>query len=174
MKKLLSIILAIALIPVAALADDDEREAQGGGKGGGKYAGEDRGKSLQPAQLNAKWLKECGSCHLAYSPGLLPAESWRKLMAGLDKHFGSDASLTAPENKEIIDFLIKNASTSWTAATAPLRISEAQWFKAKHSGKEVPAAVWKRASVKSPANCQACHPAADKADFNEKSIKIPQ
>lgn len=169
MKKLLSIILAIALIPVAALAEEHERE----GEGAGKYGGEDRGKPVQPAQLNAKWLKECGSCHLAYSPGLLPAESWRKVMTGLDKHFGSDASLTAPENKEITDFLVNNASNRWTASTAPLRISESQWFKTKHSGKEVPAGVWKRASVKSPANCQACHVAADKGDFNEKSIKIP-
>jgi hypothetical protein len=169
MKTLFSIILAIALIPVAALAEDHERD----GKGSGKYGGEDRGKPVQPAQLNAKWQQECGGCHLAYSPGLLPAESWRKVMAGLDKHFGSDASLTAPENNEITNFLVNNASNRWTAATAPLRISESQWFKAKHSGKEIPAGVWKRASVKSPANCQACHPAADKGDFNEKSIKIP-
>jgi hypothetical protein len=169
MKTIVGIVLAITLIPLAALAEDHERE----GKGGSKYGGEDRGKPVQPAQLNAKWQKECGSCHLAYSPGLLPAESWRKVMAGLDKHFGSDASLTAPENKEITDFLVINASNRWTAATAPLRISESQWFKTKHSAKEVPVDAWKRASVKSPANCQACHPAADKGDFNEKSIKIP-
>jgi cytochrome c553 len=170
MKTLLSIILAIALIPVAAFAEDHER----GGKGGAKYGGEDRGKPVQPAQLNAKWLQECGGCHLAFAPGLLPAESWRKMMAGLDKHFGSDASLSAPEAKEITDFLVNNASNRWTAASAPLRISESQWFKAKHSAKEVPAGVWQRASVKSPANCQACHPAADKGDFNERSIKIPR
>jgi hypothetical protein len=170
MKKLLSIILVIALIPVAALADEDEHD----GKYGGKYAGEDRGKRVMPAQANAKWQQECGGCHLAYPPGLLPAESWRKVMSGLDKHFGSDAPLTAPENKEITNFLVNNASNRWTAGTAPLRISESQWFKAKHSDKEIPASVWKRASVKSPANCQACHLAADKGDFNEHSITIPR
>jgi hypothetical protein len=170
MKTLFSIILAIALIPVAALAEDNER----GGKGGAKYGGEDRGKPVQPAQLNAKWQQECGGCHLAFAPGLLPAESWRKMMAGLDKHFGSDASLSAPEAKEITDFLVNNASNRWAAASAPLRISESLWFKAKHSAKEVPAGVWQRAAVKSPANCQACHPAADKGDFNERSIKIPR
>jgi hypothetical protein len=165
MKTFISVVVAITLIPIAALADDH--------KGGNKYGGEDRGKPLQPTTLNVMWQKECGSCHLAFIPGLLPAESWRKLMAGLDKHFATDASLTVPESNEITDFLVKNASNRWTAATAPLRISETQWFMARHSSREVDPAVWKRASVKSPANCQACHPAADKADFNEKSIKIP-
>jgi hypothetical protein len=166
MKTLISAVLfAIALIPVAAMADDH--------KGGNKYGGEDRGKPLQPVQLNIKWQQECGSCHLAFAPGLLPAESWRKTMSELDKHFATDASLTAAENQEITDFLVRNASNRWTASTAPLRISESQWFKAKHSSKEVAPAVWKRAAVKSPANCTACHPAAEKADFSEKSIKIP-
>jgi nitrate/TMAO reductase-like tetraheme cytochrome c subunit len=95
-------------------------------------------------------------------------------MLGLDQHFGADASLTADENKEVTDFLVRGASSRWTAAAAPLRISETAWFKSKHDGREVPAAVWKRASVKSVANCQACHPGADKADFNEKSVRIPK
>ena len=44
---------------------------------------------------NEKWKTECGSCHLAYPPELLPASSWRRIMAGLDRHFGADASLDA-------------------------------------------------------------------------------
>lgn len=165
MRTILSFLFAIVLLPVAAFADGD---------GGGKYGGEDRGKPLQPAQVNATWRQECGSCHIPYAPGLLPAASWRKVMSGLDKHFGTDASLTEQENKEISDFLVKNASNRWRASTSPLRITETQWFKRKHNDKEVPPAVWKRLSVKSPSNCQACHVDADKADFNERAIKIPK
>jgi hypothetical protein len=165
MKTLHAILWVLALLPGAVLAEDDEK--------GGKYGGEDRGRTLQPAKLNPVWAKECGACHLAFAPGLLPAPSWRKLMSGLDKHFGADASLTPQENQEVTTFLVANASNRWTASGAPLRITETQWFKSKHSSKEVPLAVWQRASVKSPANCQACHTAADKADFNERSIKIP-
>lgn len=166
MKTSHVILLVLALLPVATWADDDEKSR--------KYGGEDRGRPLQPAKLDATWAKECGACHIAYPPGLLPAESWRQLMSGLDKHFGTDASLTVPENQQISAFLVAHASNRWTATSAPLRITETQWFKHKHNAKEVPPAVWKRASVKSPANCQACHTGADKGDFNEHAIKIPR
>ncbi len=161
MRTLLALILVITLLPPVAAA-------------GGRYGGEDRGKPLQLAQVNAKWQQECGSCHIAYAPGLLPAESWRKIMSGLDKHFGDDAALTAAENKEITAFLVNNASNRWSAKTAPLRITESIWFKTKHNSREIAPDTWKRPSVKSPANCQACHLDAAKADFNEDRIKIPQ
>ena len=137
-------------------------------------AAENRGKPLQPMQINTKWQQECSTCHIAYAPGLLPAESWRKIMADLNKHFGSDASLTAEENTEIADFLVKNASNRWSAATAPLRISEAAWFKREHRAKNVPPDAWKNSLVKSPANCQACHTQAERGDFSERNIKIPK
>ncbi len=148
--------------------------AQAAEAGGGKYGGEDRGKPLQPAQVNAKWKQECSSCHIAYSPGLLPAESWRKVMDGLGKHFDTDASLTPEESKEITDFLVSNASNRWRAPTAPLRISETGWFKSKHDAREVPPAVWKNPLVKTPANCQACHTQAESGDFSERNIKLPK
>ncbi|TAN73718.1 MAG: cytochrome C [Gallionella sp.] len=141
---------------------------------GGKYGGEDRGKPLQPAQANARWQEECSGCHIAYAPGLLPAESWRRAMDGLGKHFGTDASLTAGENKEITDFLVNNASNRWRAPTAPLRITESGWFKRKHDSREVPPDVWKNPLVKSPANCQACHTQAERGDFSERNIKLPK
>lgn len=164
MKKLLGIALACTLIPLGAAAGDH----------GDKYGGENRGKPVLPVQVNAKWQQECGGCHMAFAPGLLPAESWRKMMAGLDKHFGTDASLTVEENKEITNFLVSNASNRWRAAAAPLRITETLWFQHKHGVREVAPAVWKRPSVKSPANCQACHVAAEKGDFSERQIRIPQ
>jgi hypothetical protein len=140
----------------------------------GKYNGEDRGRPVQPTQLNAKWQQECASCHLAFPPGLLPGASWRKVMSGLDKHFGVDASLSPQEAAEITDFLVKNASNRWSANTAPARITDSAWFKSKHNEREIAPAVWKRAAVKSPANCLACHSGADKGNFDENSIKIPK
>ena len=29
---------------------------------------------------NPVYVEECGSCHMAYPPGLLPALSWQKIM----------------------------------------------------------------------------------------------
>ena len=172
-------ILAVALLAMsvtlpAAQADDDDRDEKYSEKYSGKYGGENRGKPLQPAQTNAKFQQECSGCHIAFAPGLLPAESWRKMMTGLDKHFGSDASLDAEDNREITTFLLKNASNRWSAPTAPLRITEAAWFKRKHDTHEINPAVWKNPLVKSPANCGACHPQAERGDFNERNIKIPR
>jgi cytochrome c553 len=160
MNILYSVILGLALGCTAALADSDQ------------YGGENRGKAVLPSQSNSKWKQECGSCHLAFAPGLLPAESWRKLMGGLDKHFGTDASLTAQESREITAYLVKNASNRWRAPSAPLRITETSWFQRKHD--ELAPAVWKRAAIKSPANCAACHPGADKGDFEEDRVRIPR
>ncbi|OYY95276.1 MAG: cytochrome C [Hydrogenophilales bacterium 28-61-23] len=164
MKTTIFLIAAVSILAGAALADDHV----------GQYGGESRAKPLPTSKPNATWRQECGSCHIAYAPGLLPAESWRKVMAGLDKHFGSDASLTAQENRAITEFLVDNAATRWRTPGAPLRITETAWFKRQHDGHEIRPEVWKRASVKSPANCAACHPGADKGDFEEDRIRIPR
>ena len=139
-----------------------------------KYDGEDRGKPVMPSQSNAKFQQECAGCHMAFPPGLLPAASWTKMMSGLDKHFGVDASLTPAEVTEITNFLTKNASNRWTASTAPARITDGAWSKSKHNSREIAPDVWKRASIKSPSNCVACHAGGEKGDFEERNIKIPR
>lgn len=169
-RALVVALLATGIAAPAAHADDDDRYEGHSGK----YGGENRGKPLQPAQSNAKFQQECASCHIAYAPGFLPAESWRKIMAGLDKHFGTDASVDAQDNKEITAYLVNNASNRWSAPTAPLRITDSAWFKRKHDAHEISPGVWKRASVKSPANCGACHPQAERGRFNEHDIEIPR
>ena len=60
---------------------------------------------ILPFPANPKWGEECGSCHVAYPPQLLTQSDWKKLMEGLDKHFGDNAVLDPKDNKEILDFL---------------------------------------------------------------------
>ncbi len=127
---------------------------------------------LLPQQPNDEWKLECGSCHLAYPPRLLPATSWRKLMGSLEQHFGTDASLSPRETREITDFLVRNAASRWRSPTAPLRITETAHFQHEHD--ELAASVWKRAAIKSKSNCAACHPAAEKGDFEEDRVRIPR
>ncbi|HEU0220038.1 MAG TPA: diheme cytochrome c [Gallionella sp.] len=172
--RMLAVALLAMGITMSVAQADDDRDERYGEKYSRKYGGENRGKPAQPAQTNAKFQQECSNCHIAYAPKLLPAESWRKVMAGLDKHFGSDASLDAQDNKEITDFLVNNASNRWNAPTAPLRITETAWFKREHDAHEISPAVWKNPLVKSPANCAACHPQADRGNFNEHDIRIPR
>jgi hypothetical protein len=123
---------------------------------------------------NPKWKEDCGACHIAYPPQMLPAESWRAMMSGLDKHFGSDASLDGETAKEITVFLVENADTrKHDASSKPqLRITETRWFKSEHS--EVAAHTWKLPKVKSPANCGACHTTAESGNYSERNVKVPK
>ena len=138
------------------------------------HADHDEDKGKAPMVSNAKWVSECGACHVAYPPRFLPAESWRAIMAGLDKHFGSNASLDAADVNEITAFLEKNASTKMheVSAKPTLRITETRSFKSEH--REVTAYVWKLPKVKSPANCGACHTKAESGDFSEHNVRIPR
>lgn len=122
---------------------------------------------------NAKWKAECGACHVAYPAQLLPATSWQRLMKGLDKHFGTDASVDAATAAEIGAFLEKYAgSKRGIAGETTLRVSETAWFQREH--RKVDAATWKNPKVKSASNCAACHTAAEAGDYRERGIRIPQ
>jgi nitrate/TMAO reductase-like tetraheme cytochrome c subunit len=131
----------------------------------------ERGYAVAPL---AKHQQECSSCHVAYPPGLLPAASWQRIMGGLNKHFGTDASLDAASTQEIAAWLQANAGNDRRAREEPPqdRISKANWFVRQHD--EVSAATWKRASIGSAANCAACHADAAKGDFNEHKVRIPK
>jgi hypothetical protein len=130
------------------------------------------------------WRAECASCHMAYPAGFLPERSWRRLMSGLDRHFGEDASLDAAAQKAITQYLVDNSAErsshrraerflrSIPAGAAPLRITETGYFVRKHD--EVPPADWKLPKVGSAANCNACHGGAEKGDFSERSVRIPR
>jgi diheme cytochrome c len=136
--------------------------------------GEGKRTSRLPAQVDAAWQQECGSCHVAYPPGLLPQASWRRIMAGLDQHFGENAGLPLQTVAEIAAFLATNAADAGEPeqrGAAPLRVTETPWFRREH--REIGAAVWKRAAVSSPANCSACHRQAEQGVFNEHGVKIP-
>jgi hypothetical protein len=148
------VLLIGAMTPVARAEDDDDEHL--------------------PAVTNAKWQAECGACHVAYPPRLLPRESWRAVMSGLDKHFGSDASLDAITAREISSFLDRNAGGSRRESSGKpiLRITETRWFQHEHD--EVSARVWKSNKVNSPANCAACHSGAEGGNFSEHNIRIPR
>ena len=53
--------------------------------------------------------EECGSCHLAYAPSMLPARSWQRMTGDLKNHFGDDASVDTATTARITDYLVANA-----------------------------------------------------------------
>jgi len=120
---------------------------------------------------NPKWKEECGSCHTAYPPRLLTAENWQRLMEGLNKHFGANAVLDTKDNKEILDFLQRNAGSGINHSASSLRISNTPWFAREH--REISNTTWSNPLVKSRSNCIACHVNAERGDWSEHDIRIP-
>lgn len=123
---------------------------------------------------NERWKSECGSCHIAYPPPLLSAAAWRELMSGLEKHFGTDASVDATAGAEIGAYLERYAGSGRRVRGAGpgLRITETAWFVREH--REVRPATWNHPAVKSAANCAACHTAAGEGDFRENNLRKPR
>jgi mono/diheme cytochrome c family protein len=123
-----------------------------------------------------KYQQECSACHVAYPAGMLPPASWKRITGALHKHFGTDASLDEASVREISTWLQANGGSFKRVREEPAqdRITQSVWFVRQHRDGEVPASVWKRASVGSPSNCMACHAGADKGDFSERHVRIPK
>jgi hypothetical protein len=144
-----------------------------------------RVKEFKPVE-NKVYKEECGSCHFAYQPGLLPTKSWEKLLSekGLSDHFGENASLDQDVLKEIRAYALENAadksynkrSRKITVATengdAPLRITDIRYIKRKHH--EIPEKMIKgNKDVKSLSYCNSCHTKAEKGIFDSDTVSIP-
>ena len=123
--------------------------------------------------LLPKYQEECAACHIAYPPGMLPAPSWNRLMGSLNKHYGTDASLDEATVRELSLWLKSNAGTYKRVSEEPPqdRITQSAWFVRKH--RKVEATVCQLASVKSAANCAACHTGAAQGRYNEFELKYP-
>ncbi len=130
---------------------------------------------IQPRTDLPAYKQECAACHMAYPAGLLPAQSWKKIMEALPKHYGTDASIDdATLLASIANWLQANGGTyrRATEITASSRITDSAWFVRKHH--EVSNDVWKRASIKNASNCIACHSGAEHGNFDEHAVQIPK
>jgi hypothetical protein len=133
---------------------------------------------------NQLYIKECGSCHFPYQPGLLPSNSWNKIMANLDKHFGVDASLASEDFVTLSKYLNDNSAeknmqykrsnrivSSLLPGQVANSISTTPYIIEKH--KRIRKDLISQKDVKGLFNCMACHTTADKGIYSERAIKIP-
>lgn len=144
--------------------------------------------SLLPAHgvpamsANAAWATECSACHIAFHPSLLPDASWRRMMAGLEDHFGEDASLDAATAPAITAFLAANASEHWDTLPAnrlravntekPLEITATAFWTRTHA--KIGSEVFAAKPVGAKQNCAACHGDAVTGMFAPQNIDIPE
>jgi cytochrome b len=131
---------------------------------------------------NPVYQQECGACHYALHPSLLPAASWAGLMTSLGEHFGEDASLDGPTTRSLTTWLVDNAAETFDTESAnrfrvaavddPYRVSSTPYWVGKHAG--IPPEVFGRQSIQSKVNCPACHRDAESGRFDDQAIAVPQ
>jgi mono/diheme cytochrome c family protein len=133
---------------------------------------------------NQLYIKECGSCHFAYQPGLLPGSSWNKIMSNLENHYNNDASISSANLQTLTKYLNDNSAeknmqykrsnkivSSIPAGQIPDSISTTPYIIKKHS--EIKKSLITQPEVKGLFNCIACHKTADKGNYGERDINIP-
>ena len=126
MKSKLKSVSAICLILAASVyADDGEGEHH-------RQRGA-RQPDAAMAKAPAVWKTECGSCHMAFPPGMLPATAWKKQMDTLQQHYGSNATLDAAD-EAIRDFLqlASAANRQPVPASKPGEPSTAWWHELRY------------------------------------------
>ena len=94
-------------------------------------------------------------------------------MGRLERHYGSNASLTPAEVSDITRFLVANAGQqpSTTAPTDLPRVTQTAWFQRKH--RKISDVTWSHPQIKNPNNCAACHTQAQQGSFSEHEISVP-
>lgn len=127
---------------------------------------------------NQLYVEECGACHIAYPAQLLPAASWRKIMAGLEDHFEENAELDADTRSTIEDYLAGfNDRHRYRklfrnlGKRTPVRITELPYFIHEHD--EIPSRLIEgNEKVGSISQCNACHRGAEQGQFDEDDVVI--
>jgi len=170
-KGWILVLASLFVISLQALGDEDEHEENGSRE------------NVAPVE-NTIYTEECGACHFAYPPGLLPARSWEKLMSQLQDHFGENAELFEDEVKSLTLYMVANAADhssyplskriakSVRKNDAPLRITLVPYIEREH--RAVPKRfIEDNPKVKSRSRCDVCHTNAAKGSFDEDDINVP-
>lgn len=184
--KIWIVLVTLGFISVSGLVisdDDYDDDYYANKKEWGKRIWRESRLDVAPVD-NALYNEECGSCHFAYQPGLLPARSWKRIMGGLENHFDENAELEAVDRQKLTAYLTENAAdvsnykrsrriaNSLKSSEAPLRVSGIKYFRRKHN--ELPSRmVEANPEVRSFSNCQLCHTQAAKGSYNEHEVNVP-
>jgi len=171
-SSMLMLSLCWVLSSAPALAIDDRFNPKSYEKGG-----------FAPVS-DATYTKECGGCHFAYLPGMLPARSWEKLFSGSD-HFGEALALDPAVAADIRRYLVENAAdrSSYRGSEAilyrladgatPVRITQLPVMRQRHYVVENVVDITPKAPVKKLTNCNDCHERAAAGSFAYQEIVVP-
>ena len=115
------------------------------------------------------YRQDCGACHMAYPPGLLPARSAVRLISGAADHFGVRLDLSPARQDALLEYMVSHAADGAVHRYArplmhsvrasepgPLRLTDIPYIRKIH--RSVPA------NGKFAA-CGGCHPRAEEGRF---------
>ena len=134
---------------------------------------------------DATYLKECGSCHFAYTPGLLPARSWELHMQRMEKHFGESVVLPPATRDAIQRYLVANAAdrspfegSKYFMArvkddATPYRLQEVPLFREMHRIILEVISIKSKVKVRTLTNCNACHQFAAEGSYGTSELVVP-
>ena len=136
-----------------------------------------------PPIADSGYLKECGSCHMAYPPELLPARSWIKVLGSLQDHFGDSAQLDAATQQRIHDYLVAHAADnaqneesfaimrSLRPGETPSRITATPYIAGLHAAVLDP--LWEgNPRPKTLAECGVCHHQAQAGNYVIRKFSV--
>ncbi|MEO1131774.1 MAG: cytochrome C [Cyanobacteria bacterium J06639_1] len=122
-------------------------------------------ESVQPEDAWARYragaqlyVENCGSCHLAIPPEVLPGDTWRRVISD-SSHYGVTIEpLQGPFRQSMWTFLRDFSRNRLESETVPYRVENSRHFKALHPG----------VTFESPvtlSGCVTCHPQAEAGNF---------
>ena len=131
------------------------------------------------------YVRECGSCHFPYSPGLLPARSWELHSTRFDRHFGETLNLPREKQDAILRYLTENAAdrSKYEGShvimeridpkRTPYRFLDVPLYREMH--RVMLEVINRKAKVKvrTLTNCNGCHQGADDGSFGNQELLVP-
>jgi hypothetical protein len=158
----------------------------------GAHAANDRFWKDKPGSMHGflaatdpTYVKECGSCHFPYSPGLLPARSWERHMQRLDKHFGESIQLPEATRAAVHSYLTQNAADvsryegSLTFMEdvrpdmTPYRFQDVPLYRQMHRIVLEVIDLKPKIKVRTLTNCNGCHQRAAEGSFGIDELAVP-
>ena len=171
-RAFLCLVVSLAALPAVAANDVFHKEAPGSMNG-------------FLAATDPIYVKECGACHFAYSPGLLPARSWELHMSRLEKHFGESIVLSEPVRATVLRYLTENAAdrSPYNGSkvlmervapdATPYRLTDVPLYREMHRIILEVISIKTRVKVRTLTNCNACHQWAPEGSFGTQELFVP-
>jgi hypothetical protein len=134
---------------------------------------------------NETYRKECGTCHFAYLPGLLPERSWKLVLERANEHFGETLDLPPERAAQLRAYLLANAADKVPdkgsivllerlgSDVTPSRITALPRVYRDHVIVREVIKISTAVQARTITNCDTCHRKAAEGSFANRDLIVP-